>query len=520
MNVEQYQALELVKKGKSIFITGSAGTGKSFVLRKIVNFLKDKYQHGSNGLNERYAVTSLTGISSLNIDGQTLHSWAGIGLGEGSVESLVKKIRGSNKHIRWQRISVLIIDEISMMDQDLFEKLHQIGQILRRNKNELFGGIQLIMSGDFLQLPPVAKNKELHFCFESPIWKKYVKAIINFRQIFRQADLQFQQMLSRIRLGIVTEEDKQLLRSRIVDKVPKMKVKPTKLFPYKKDVNEINQRELAKLIIKGNTSKRYFPFYRFSTKLDNDNIVNLTQHRMTSILADKQMIEDASGIHVLDRLTRQDCNSILDLCVGAQVVLSKNLDLNLGLANGSRGVVVDFTGENGAPRVDFDKFGIHEIKRSEFPIEFSDHDVIIIQYPLQLAWATTIHRSQSQTLNKVVTDLGYVFSPGQTYVCLSRVRDLEGLYLLRIDFDRITCHKKAKEFYDNLGIICHLQYSLACQEDPWVSICAYPEQGKIHPNTCSKCFLTHIQKNSRLPSEVVHQILSYFPSFEQIVQRF
>lgn len=505
MNEDQQLAFNLVKNKKNVFITGSAGTGKSFVLREIIQYLKDKYKKdnrpgsqylrnisGSGNEDIRWAVTSLTGVSSIPIGGRTLHSWAGIGLGDGTVNQLINRIRKFRKVANWVNVEVLIIDEISMMDLELFEKLHMIGQKLRHNPYQLFGGIQIVMSGDFLQLPPVGIDKGKFFCFESPIWQEYIKNTVFLTKIFRQTNTDFQELLCRLRLGIVTDLDRALLNSRLVSTIPKTRVKPTKLYPFKKDVRAINEKELFKLIEKGEQLHTYLPHYEYRNS--NGEELPTEPHLRYAILAERNTTQDLvrqfNNQAVNEKFTKQPYNSIKRLIRGAQVMLTWNVDVPGRLVNGSRGVITGFDdAEN--PIVLFDMGdGIeeeHTVTRIDYEENFPYYQVIIKQYPLDLAWAATIHKSQSQTLTKVVTDLNCVFSPGQTYVCLSRVRSLDGLYLLAIDYNKIWAHPRAKAYYRDLGYECQVQATPQCQLNPFVPTSAFPGQNMGNPGVCKDC---------------------------------
>ncbi|KAK7012812.1 PIF1-like helicase-domain-containing protein [Favolaschia claudopus] len=185
LSQEQTQILRLAEEGHSLFYTGSAGTGKSVLLREIIKALRKK--HSKN--DDAVAITASTGIAACNIGGVTIHSFAGIGLGIESAEDLAQKIRKNKKSSsRWLRTKVLIIDEVSMLDGDLFDKLSRIGSILRK-KIQPFGGIQLIVTGDFFQLPPVTKGgAETKFAFEATLWKQAISRTFNLTKVFRQHD--------------------------------------------------------------------------------------------------------------------------------------------------------------------------------------------------------------------------------------------------------------------------------------------------------------------------------------------
>jgi ATP-dependent DNA helicase PIF1 len=203
LSEEQRQIIEIVNQGASVFFTGSAGTGKSVLMRAIIAKLRDFYSKEP----DRVAVTASTGLAACNIEGITLHSFAGIGLGKEAAPELIKKIRRNQKlKQRWQRTKVLIIDEISMVDGDLFDKLEQIARSLRNNGMP-FGGIQLVVTGDFFQLPPVPeKNSIAKFAFDAATWNTTIQHTILLTHVFRQKDPVFANMLNEMRLGKLTPQ--------------------------------------------------------------------------------------------------------------------------------------------------------------------------------------------------------------------------------------------------------------------------------------------------------------------------
>lgn len=250
---EQEYVRQLALQGKSMFFTGSAGTGKSVLLRRIIKDLKAKHGPGT------VAVTASTGLAAYHIGGITVHSFAGIGLGKGDVPSLIKMIRRNRKVLRrWRDTKVLIIDEISMIDGRLFDNLNDIARELRRKKNLPFGGLQVIACGDFYQLPPVSKTeikadgtklKELaQFTFESIAWKEALSSSIILKEVFRQkGDQTFIDMLNDLRHGRVSEEAAaEFLRLsrplRCIDGIL-----PTELYSTRYEVENANKTRLAKL---------------------------------------------------------------------------------------------------------------------------------------------------------------------------------------------------------------------------------------------------------------------------------
>ena len=233
----QSNAFKLMSEGKNVFITGPGGVGKSLLIK----MFKDAFLSVKN-----IAITSTTGISALLIGGTTLHSFLGIGLGTGSRQALVTKIKSkSYLKVRWVKLDTLIIDEISMLSPELFDKLEYIARIVRNNTMP-FGGIQLILSGDFCQLPVVGSN---NFVFESKSWKRCIDNVCHLSQIMRQTDSKFQKCLNEARIASLSDESKQLL-TECVDRelTNDSGIKPTKLYPTNAEVDRINNIELEKLL--------------------------------------------------------------------------------------------------------------------------------------------------------------------------------------------------------------------------------------------------------------------------------
>ncbi|CCE61722.1 hypothetical protein TPHA_0B00500 [Tetrapisispora phaffii CBS 4417] len=305
LSEEQENVIKLAEEGRNIFYTGSAGTGKSVLLRQMIKVLKRKYGHA------RVGITASTGLAACNIGGITVHSFTGIGLGKGDEENLYKKVRRSRKHLkRWQNISALIIDEISMLDGILLDKLNYIAQKIRKNKAP-FGGIQIIFCGDFFQLPPVVKdNSPLKFAFESDIWKNGIDVTIMLQKIFRQqGDSVFIDMLNKMRVGNV-DSDTEMEFKKLSRPLPDDEIIPAELYSTRYEVDSANNSRLAKLpgdIITYNS-------------IDGGSLEDeeAKSRLLQNFLAPKQ----------------------LKLKIGAQVMMIKNIDSTL--VNGSLGKVIDF----------------------------------------------------------------------------------------------------------------------------------------------------------------------------------
>lgn len=420
LNDKQEEAYNAMNNGLNVFISGPGGSGKSHV----INLFVKNYKEEKEGSNNKLYVTSSTGLSSLLINGITINQYSGIGIGEKDVDYYVNNIK-KKKHVRerWQHTSILIIDEISMINMHLFEKLDIIAQRIRKD-NSPFGGIQIILSGDFLQLPPVKSNE---FCFESFSWDITINKIFYFDKIIRQKNEDFQEVLNKIRIGIIDEQVKKTLESCRNRKLEnKDGIIPTMLFSRKDIVKKYNDEKLDELIKKGFRANVYESSYTFSSKIKEEvkqDYINLIN----------------SQYNVEDKIT---------FTLKSQVMLNVNM-IDEGLANGSRGVIIDFS-ETNNPIVQFLNGKILEIKKKDYKLEDKDC-VIKKQIPLIQAWAITIHKAQGMSLEYIQTDIGRsIFEYGQAYVVLSRIKSLEGLSLIDIDYTKIKANPKIIKFYENL----------------------------------------------------------------------
>lgn len=413
LNYKQAVALDLMESGKNVFITGPSGTGKS----TLIHIYKSKY-----GTDRSMAITSTTGISALLIGGVTLHSYLGIGLGNMEVDKLYGKIEQSKFYKRrWKKLDTLVIDEISMLSPELFDKLEEVARRVR-GINRAFGGIQLVLTGDFLQLP-VVKNER--FCFEAEQWGNCVSNTVYLDSIERQKDEVFQRCLNELRVGNITEEVKNLLKSREnIELTNDRGIQPTIIHTTNHSVDNLNETHLDKL---GETE-----FFEYE--------MSITVHK--KVFNTETVIETY----------KKNCTAPhqLQLCKGAQVMLLHNLDLEDELANGSRGVVVGFSNE--LPVVKFlnGKERVVDYHSWEYDEGEEDPVITLNQIPLKLAWSITCHKSQGQTLDYAVIDLKNVFEYAQAYVALSRVRTIEGLSIRNLKFHTIKAHPKAIEFYRTL----------------------------------------------------------------------
>lgn len=307
---EQQSVLEaVVKQEKSVFFTGSAGAGKSYLLRQIIQDLHVKYSKSPGAV----AITASTGIAACNIGGITLHSFSGVGVGTGTPDQLVRTVRRNRPTVtRWKKTAVLVIDEVSMIDPKLFEKLDHVARVIRQS-NRPFGGIQVVMSGDFFQLPPVSPNGQTSFVFESPVWSSMIQQKFNLTEVFRQRDQTFVNMLNDMRYGKLAPETIRIFSQ--LERTPSLPegITPTELYALRRDVEKANQMRLDAL----QTDMRTY------TSMDSGQLPpDQLQRTLDNFMAPRHMA----------------------LKKGAQVMLIKNVDREL--SNGSVGTVLDFLDED------------------------------------------------------------------------------------------------------------------------------------------------------------------------------
>jgi ATP-dependent DNA helicase PIF1 len=426
---EQRKAYDLVEQGKSIFLTGPGGTGKSFLLKTMYEMIPDR-------IGKHVAVTALTGCASLLIGrfAKTLHSWAGIGLGQESAGTLAAKIRMNGKALRrWLGTDILIIDEVSMMTPELLEKLDDVARHVRRD-DRVMGGLQIVFVGDFYQLPPVMKEGAVTFVFESSLWKEIVQDTVYLTKILRQDDPVFHKILDEARKGILSPESLQILQKRTDRSWQQLDIKPTLLFTRRAEVDMINHRNMKAL--EGDT----YTFKAETVFSPLESTKGLTEHSPQV----KRMIErmDKDGPYMAE----------LYLKKGAQVMLLYNLNQEAGHVNGARGVVVGFEGTNDT-RIPLVKF------RTGVPVPIPKvswmapemEGVGRKQIPLKLAYAITIHKAQGATLDCALIDIGTsTFECGQAYVALSRVKNLDSLYIWDVEPSAFRVHPKVLKFYESL----------------------------------------------------------------------
>ena len=416
----QQYAMNQMLSGKNIFLTGQAGVGKSFVLNQFISHYRKHLEED----DKRIYVTSTTGISALVVGGQTIHRFCGIGLGDKGIDELFKKVMQNSKtKKRYLQTRILMIDEISMMGPELFDKIDLLFRRVRK-QNVPFGGIQLIVSGDLLQLPPV---KAEGFVFDSFNWDEVIHETIYLTEVMRQNDSIFIQTLNKIRKGVVDEEVKAVLESR---RVPPSEnefgVLPSQLFSRRDRVKKVNDEELKRLMDAGEITKTFICQYEFGKTVKEENKEYLKALMMEQSDIDEEIV----------------------LSSKCQVMLKVNMP-ELRLANGSRGIILGFGPVTGYPIVQFLDGRYMEIAPHTWEIEEGKERILKRQIPLQLAFAISFHKSQGSTLEYVIIDIGReVFEYGQTYVALSRVKSLDGLFIINhIDYTKIRANPRVLEYY-------------------------------------------------------------------------
>lgn len=474
LSKQQEAVLERFYQGKNIFITGSAGTGKSFLIQRMCSSTLE---------NIKIQVCAMTGIAAvlLNtnsgnlIKAKTIHSWSGIKLCNTSNRQLIFNRVLKNKRVRndWKQTDILIIDEISMMSCYIFDILEELARIIRKN-NRPFGGMQIIFTGDMFQLPPIGDADipdSYKFCFESERWGLVFEKEnhIELTHIYRQTDMKYINLLNQIRLGEIDEENREILKQRVGIDTTGLVL--TKLFPIRINVDRINQYEFSKIVE---------PEYVFNQIVKKDVKFNIE----TGKPLDEDVLKMCANasrdeLEQETELLKSQMSSIsaerVILKKGAVVMCTANLDIDLGICNGSQGRVIEMipgikrmiycgggtgTGVNlnagiettmDIPVVQFTNGVIYRSFTPQFWQSQTLPCIVIGQIPLVLSWATTIHKSQGMTLSRAEMDLGsQVFEYGQAYVALSRVKSLEGLYLTNFNPNKIKANPKVIAFYKQM----------------------------------------------------------------------
>lgn len=492
LSAEQQEVVKYVVSGReNVFFTGSAGTGKSVVLRHLVQQLRRQYGPSKVG------VTASTGLAACNIGGQTVHKYLGIGLGTGSPQEIANKIKKNAKlKDKWKNMRVLIIDEISMIDGTLFAKINELAKIVKASQQP-FGGIQVVCTGDFFQLPPVSKTNDAKFCFECAAWKQVIKHTIMLRQVFRQkGDNELIDMLNACRRGELTEP--LIAKFRALSRTVKYDdgIEPTELYPTREEVKRANWARLAGLpgplvrfVAKDNVSE---PHLRAALgNLMCEELLELKEGAQVMYLKNHpdntvvngligtvlffatpllwQTIDDDTKLRLRDSDVEavQEMRLLLSLIGCSEWNNDQRLMYEAVVPYGRRSVfmalvavaakelramvlpVVAFKGNvNTVLQVEKEVFYVDSgrLMAQGHPVDRLERE----QLPLLLLWALSIHKAQGQSIDRLRIDLKKIFEKGQVYVALSRATNKEHLEVRNFDPRRITTSDQVKEFYDKL----------------------------------------------------------------------
>lgn len=386
----QRDALTIMKMGNNVFLTGGAGSGKTYVLNTYITYLKEH--------DVEVAVTASTGIAATHMGGMTIHAWSGMGIRDHISDYDIDQME-EKKYLwdRYDKVKVLIIDEVSMLSGGFLDNLDRICRSFKRNPEVPFGGIQIILCGDLFQLPPISRNEAPSgLVIDSYAWKNSQFVVCYITEQHRQDDSRFTEILNAVRTNTVSDEHFEILESRMREFDDDFFASMTKLFTHNSDVDAINNRALL--------------------QIDEDE----HEYRMT-----------AKGKSNLIETLKKSCLApeYLILKVGTEVMFVKN-NYDKGYVNGTRGVVVDFD-ELDQPVVLLRDGNKITVGTETWGIDDEGKVLAsITQIPLRHAWAITVHKSQGMSLDEAVIDLSRSFTYGMGYVALSRVRRLDGLHLI------------------------------------------------------------------------------------------
>lgn len=394
----QQEALDILKTGANVFLTGSPGSGKTHTVNAYVAWLRSHAIEPS--------ITASTGIAATHVGGMTVHAWSGIGIHERMTPQLLDAI-SHKEHIakRIQKAKVLIIDEVSMLAGSVLTMVDAVTREVRHEPDLAFGGLQVVLVGDFFQLPPVSKGETV-FAFESLSWRSLNPLICYLTEQHRQDDPGFLEILGAIREGEWDHTHVSRIMTRESEPGSYHESTP-QLFTHNADVDRINSEHLASLATKPHTYAM-----------------------------------ESSGAPTLAEALKRGCLSpeTLVLKEGAAVMATKN-NVASGYSNGTLGVVIGFQPGTDYPIMETYDGREMVIAPAEWAVEENGKvKAKISQLPLRLAWAITVHKSQGMSMDAAAIDLSRAFAPGQGYVALSRVRRLDGVFLLGWSENALAVH--------------------------------------------------------------------------------
>ena len=450
LSKEQKIAYDKFVNGENIFVTGPGGTGKTKLVQYIYEYSKE--------VNKNVPVCAMTGCAAvlLGNKARTIHSWSGIKLAKGPKDRIIAGVLKNRNVVReWNEAKCLVLDEVSMLSQKIFEILEELGRRTRKNA-KVFGGLQVVFLGDFFQLPPIETENDPgteKFCFESPMWN-YVFSKENHIQlthIFRQKDIDYINILMQVRKGYLDEEKSKLLETyvnRDYDPSSNNGCIPAKLFAIRSKVDFINKQMFAKINEKEFVNEAIVKT-DCTTHIDSGKAISVELLKKCSMMSLEQKEYEVENL-----LNNNACSRLFRFKKGSSVMCSVNLDMDNQICNGAQGTITDIIEEGLYPIIVvkfangiIKRIGHHYWQSEEYPT------VAVGQYPLMLAWALTIHKIQGATLKLAEIDIGSsIFEYGQTYVALSRIQSLDGLYLSAFHPQKIRANPLVIEFYENLII--------------------------------------------------------------------
>ena len=453
LHIAQEYALQCYENGENIFLTGPGGTGKSSLIRLMLEYTPKK---------KKVQVCAMTGCAAilLNCHATTIHSWSGIKIPKGANSQIVTNVCNNKKSCStWRNTDILILDEVSMLSVRLLELLNEIAQTIRKSKLP-FGGMQLVFCGDFFQLPPIFKSNRNNkddqgsdqFCFESPLWNQLFSLDnhIELTKLFRQKDPEYKKVLNHIRKGIIDQDDMNLLKSRLhvlYNPEEHNNVVPTKLYATKARVEQINKREFDLL----DTACYEYHIDQTTDYNPTDAMNNVISSYVKVTKTKLSKLKEEMEFRYL--IENSPIEKILYLKEGANVMCTVNLDIENGICNGALGKVTGFQTQSKGPPLPIVLFenGVEKMFSTKWWNSEDYPNIAIGQIPLKLGWAMTIHKSQGATLPMGEVDIGStIFECGQTYVALSRIQSLDGLYLCALNPHKIRVNKKVQAFYQKI----------------------------------------------------------------------
>lgn len=402
----QPEAIDKMLSGANVFLTGEPGAGKTYTLNQYIKMAKMQ--------GKRIAMTASTGIAASHIDGMTIHSWSGLGIKDFITDDDIDRMSFQPKMVeKYNACDVLVIDEVSMLHGSRLDMVNRVAKWLRANSKP-FGGLQVIFVGDLFQLPPVTKGTDvIDFVHTSEAWAEAAPEVCYLTEQHRQgADSELLTILREMRAGTLSHDSRNLLQMALMRDIPDDD-SVTRLYTHNMDVDALNRGMLAKL------PEKVHRFHMSSTG-DEYKVAQMKRNLL--------------------------CPELLELKIDAEVMFCAN-NFDDGYVNGTRGRIVAFS-QSGKPIVlttDGDEILVEEYTWRMY------HDkgfevASVTQYPLRLAWAVTVHKSQGLSLDAAIIDLSQAFTPGMGYVALSRVRSLEGLYLVGMNEQALMMNQQIAKY--------------------------------------------------------------------------